>query len=172
MEVKRSLSCDLAMSAQVVTRWFSLHLFCILLQRKLQRKALPEPHPGGALCLSWREVRREPLLMWRVFMTGPRELVFPRQQCQSGSLPPVASRSGPVHALVHWSGAGNSAVSNRRAEASAGLKNGLGCIRRGHQVSSMMGRSSKDDRGVKAIVVLVIDAYRIPTVTNPDKTEP
>jgi hypothetical protein len=25
----------------------------------------------------------------------------PRQQCQSGSLPPVASRSGPVHALVH-----------------------------------------------------------------------
>ena len=25
----------------------------------------------------------------------------PRQQCQSGSLPPVASRSGPVRALVH-----------------------------------------------------------------------
>ena len=29
-----------------------------------------------------------------------REQAFPRQQCQSGSLPPVASRSGPVHALV------------------------------------------------------------------------
>jgi hypothetical protein len=43
----------------------------------------------------------EPLLMWPIFVGGPRELVFPRQQCQSGSLPPVASRSGPVHALVH-----------------------------------------------------------------------
>jgi hypothetical protein len=38
----------------------------------------------------------EPLLMWPIFVDGPRELVFPRQQCQSGSLPPVASRSGPV----------------------------------------------------------------------------
>jgi hypothetical protein len=26
---------------------------------------------------------------------------IPRQQCQSGSLPPVASRRGPIHALVH-----------------------------------------------------------------------
>jgi hypothetical protein len=36
----------------------------------------------------------------RSFISGSRAGI-PRQQCQSGSLPPVASRSGPVHALVH-----------------------------------------------------------------------
>ena len=48
-----------------------------------------------------------------------REQGFPRQQSQSGSLPPAPVEVGRFHASVHQNGAGNSAVSDSWGNARA-----------------------------------------------------